>query len=347
MIIWTDELCGRVKTLLDGGDVTYKMVASQLSAELGESIHYEQVRGAMRRYNDRAPRPQINTVKSGATPAVVDEFPRFDPNRKRAIPALMTGDHKPRKFKPQRIRFGAMGDTHLCSNYADLESLHKLYDIYEQEGVEHVYHTGNMIDGEARFNTTDIHVHGMTAQVKYFVDNYPKRDGIMTHYVSGDDHEGWYQQNTGIDIGQYIEDQARRAGRSDLRYLEYMECSVPLTLPNGETLSIYVMHPGGGSNAAISGTSQKIVDAWETYERPFLLLTGHYHKAEYLPNYRGVRIVQTGSFQTQTPFMRKKRLHSDVGGWIIDISVVDENTTRVSAEFINFSPKPWKYQLGM
>lgn len=312
---------------------TWEDKATKLGQELGEVIHPEALRAAVRRYNRRASKALEAQEFFGFTPAV----------EPRTVPQLVPTEHQPRSTKPTRIRFGALGDTHLCSKYTDLDALHRLYDIYKQEGVTVVYHTGNWIDGEARFNANDINTRGMDAQLRYFIQNYPKIDGIETRFIDGDDHEGWYTQNFGIEIGAHLEDMAKREGRNDLVYLGYMEADTPIVLPDGSELPVRTLHAGGGSSYALSHTSQKLVDGWDDDERPFILLVGHYHKAEYLPNYRGVRIIQTGTFQHQTPFMRKKRLHADIGGWIVDVSVVDEKTTRVAAEFIHFGSKPWKH----
>lgn len=310
-------------------------MAQRLSVELGEPITNDQVRGAVRRYVERSKRALDRQehfgVSAGASTVTV------------VIPPLTMTPHSPREVKVPRIRFGAVGDTHLCSNYEDLEALHKLYRVYEQEGVSVVYHTGNWVDGEARFNANDINTRGMDAQLKYFIRNYPKVNGIETRFIDGDDHEGWYTQNFGIEIGAHLQDMSRREGRDDLVYLGYMEADTKMVLPDGQELIVRTMHAGGGSSYALSHTSQKIVDGWDDEERPFILLVGHYHKAEYLPNYRGVRIIQTGTFQRQTPFMRKKRLHADIGGWLVDVGVIDDMTTRVSAEFIHFGAKPWKH----
>jgi hypothetical protein len=40
----------------------------------------------------------------------------------------------------------------------------RLYDAYAEAGVTDVYHTGNYIDGEAKFNFADIHTHGLDQQ---------------------------------------------------------------------------------------------------------------------------------------------------------------------------------------
>jgi hypothetical protein len=180
-----------------------------------------------------------------------------------------------------------------------------------------VLHTGNYIDGEARFNKYELKVHGMDAQLAYMAEHYPRHEGMDTRLISGDDHEGWYGQREGVDIGRYMESVMRRAGRTDLTHLGYMEAFIPLVHgTTGKTSQIHVMHPGGGSAYATSYTVQKAVEAYEGGEKPAILLMGHYHKAEHLET-RNVHCFQTGCFQDQTIFARKKRLVFTIGGWIL------------------------------
>jgi hypothetical protein len=258
-----------------------------------------------------------------------------------SLPTSAFYQPKQNTIKPVTVRFGAIGDTHLCSKYERLDVLQAVYDTFASEGITDVYHTGNYVDGEARFNFSDIHTHGMDDQLHYFVQQYPQHSGITTHFIAGDDHEGWYVQKNRVDIATHTEDIARRVGRTDLRALGYMEADVPLL---SGAIKMRVLHAGGGSGAAISHTSQKIVDSYSEDEKPHILLVGHYHKAEYLPNYRNVHIFQTGCTQEQTPFMRKKRLHADLGAWIISVTVQPDGTMRVAGEFIAFHPRKWEYR---
>jgi hypothetical protein len=242
-----------------------------------------------------------------------------------SIPKMSTGFH----------RFGAIGDNHLCSRYERMDILNAIYDLYEAEGIKVVYNTGNWIDGEARFNKHDLHTHGMDNQINYFLKNYPQRNGITTYFITGDDHEGWYTQREGIDVGRYTQMKAQDAGRNDLIYIGHMEADVAIKAPDGETI-IRVAHPGGGSAYAVSYTGQKIVESYSAGEKPHILLIGHYHKAEYLFN-RGVHIVQTSTTQDQSPFMRKKRLSAHLGGWIIEFANDDNGAiTRFKSEFLPF-----------
>lgn len=240
-------------------------------------------------------------------------------------------------------KIGVCGDNHMGSKYERMDVLNALYDLYEEEGITTVFNTGNWIDGEARFNKNDLNVHGMGNQLKYFIKHYPQRSGITTHYIAGDDHEGWYVQREGVEIGKVAHIMAKEAGRTDLNYLGYMEADVEM---NGTRLR--VLHPGGGSSYAISYTTQKIIESYTESEKPHILVLGHYHKADYI-FCRGVHAVQSACTMDQSPFMRKKRLAAHVGGWSIEFST-DElgNVIRFKPEFIPFFDnkyyKPWKHQ---
>lgn len=212
---------------------------------------------------------------------------------------------------------GACGDSHMCSKYERLDVLNSLYDDYKREGVRHVFHTGNWIDGEARFNKYDLHTHGMDAQVRYLAEQYPRRKGVHTYAVAGDDHEGWYCQQSGVDIGRYAETRMREMGRTDWTNLGYMEAFVRLRHKrSGASTMLHVVHPGGGSAYALSYTVQKFVESYAGGEKPGVLFLGHYHKMEKVV-VRGVFCVQTGCTQDQTPFMRKKKLEAHVGGHVV------------------------------
>jgi len=225
-------------------------------------------------------------------------------------------DAKDFTSKGKWYKFGAMGDTHLYSKYCRLDVAECLYDIFEEEGIDTVYHTGNMIEGEARFNKFDlVGPSGMGRQVEYNAKYYPRRDGITTKFITGDDHEGWYINREGVNIGRLLESAAEDEGRKDLQWIGHVEADVKLTAPKGEAW-MRVMHPGGGSSYAVSYSEQKLVESFQGGEKPRILLVGHYHK--YNQGYsREVHTVQTGCTQDQTTFLRKLKIQAHVGGTII------------------------------
>lgn len=221
--------------------------------------------------------------------------------------------------KDHTFVFGALGDNHLGSKYARLDVLESLYDRYVEEGVDRVFNTGNWIDGEARFNKHDLLVHGMDSQLLYLAKHYPVRKGMETYAVAGDDHEGWYAQSFGIDIGMRAQHTMREFGRTDWHNLGYMEAHVRLVnSQTGASSILAVVHPGGGSAYALSYSIQKIIESLDGGEKPAVGLYGHYHKL-WSGNIRNVWCLQTGTTEDQTPFMRKKKLEAHVGGCLVKL----------------------------
>jgi len=188
----------------------------------------------------------------------------------------------------------------------------------------------------------------MQNQCEYFAKVFPTKKGMTTYFITGDDHEGWYVQREGVNIGKFMERCAKDAGRTDLVYLGHMEHDLVLKAPKGQA-TMRIVHPGGGSSYAISYTSQKLVESYSPGEKPNILLMGHYHKMEF--NYiRGVYVVQGGCTMDQSPFMRKKRLDAHVGGWICEYQqAVNGVISSFKAEWIpfygkEFYEKGWDYK---
>jgi predicted phosphodiesterase len=251
------------------------------------------------------------------------------------------------------FRFGVVSDNHMGSRYARDEITEALYDVYAAEGISLVLNCGNWIDGEARFNKNDLRVHGMGNQFRHFAERYPRREGISTEFIGGDDHEGWYTQREGVDLGAMFDaychpSDPAKPRRDDLVYRGYMEHDKIIQADKG-ICKVRMLHAGGGSSYAISYTTQKLIESLTGGEKPQVLLIGHYHKAEYI-FYRNIHAIQAGCTQDQTPFMRKKRLSAHLGGWIVDLTIApDGSVRRCKQEFINFydkqyHAKEWRYQ---
>lgn len=232
-----------------------------------------------------------------------------------------------------RFLIGITADWHVGSKYCREDVIRGLYEWYRKEGVTTVYLAGNWIDGEANFNTFDLETHGMSAQVQRFLELCPSVQGMTTKVLSGDDHEGWYVQREGIDIGQYLQMAATKAGRSDILDIGYMERDIELA----PTQVLRVIHAGGGSAYATSYVAQKYAESLQGGEKPRIVAMGHYHKLSYeYP--REIFMVQPGCAQDQTPFMRKKKLQAHVGGCILDVrlnsdGIIDEVGCRFKTWF--------------
>lgn len=237
---------------------------------------------------------------------------------------------------PDWITFGLVADTHLCCKEERLGELHLLYDLFQEEGISRVFHAGNIVDGYIpKINGDSVFVTSIDGQCQYVIDNYPKRKGITTYYITGDDHEGWWMKE-GFNFGAYLSYLAKDAKRDDLVYIGHVEADVEIKAGKQSTV-MKIQHPGGGSAYARSYTGQKQIEAFEGGEKPAILVQGHYHVSNYM-NERNVYVVSMPGLEDQTVFARKKRLRMEVGGAIIQFKINpdDGSVTRFRLEFIRF-----------
>jgi hypothetical protein len=238
--------------------------------------------------------------------------------------------------KDNTFCFGAFGDLHAGSKYTRWDVREDLVRRSEAAGAQCIFDTGNWIDGEARFNKFDIEAHGLEGQCRLLAREHP-RTKLPIYAVTGDDHEGWYAQREGIDVGRYCESVMRDA-KHNWTDLGFMEAHVVLRNANsGKAATLAVVHPGGGSAYALSYAIQKIVESYEGGEKPNVGLYGHYHKI-WSGIIRNIWCVQTGCQQDQTPFMRKRRLEAHVGGSIVSL----EQDPRTGA-IISMTPQLLRY----
>lgn len=219
----------------------------------------------------------------------------------------------------RKIRFGLIGDTQLGSKYAQITHLHHFYDICASKGITDVYHTGDMTEGLKMRKGHEYEVYTVSADelLDDVVINYPYREGITTHFISGN-HDASIYRHVGYDICEAI---ARN--RPDMHYLG-RDCAVVNLTPN---CTLELRHPWDGTTYATSYKIQKMVEAMESDSKPNILAVGHYHKTEYL-FHRNVHVFQSGCFQGQTPFTRGKGISISMGGWIIEAEVDEDGTIK-------------------
>jgi predicted phosphodiesterase len=215
------------------------------------------------------------------------------------------------------IRFGLMGDTQINSKYTQLTHLHHFYDICESLGIDTVFHTGDIDEGEQMRpgHQYECYEQGADDHVEEIVRVYPRRDGIKTYFITGN-HDASLYKRAGMDLGRAIADK-----REDMIYLGRDCAVVKLT----DKCTLELRHPWDGTAYALSYKPQKIVEAMEADSKPNILAIGHYHKIEYL-FYRNVHCFQTGCFQSQTPFTRGKGISVHMGGWIVEVRVAEDGS---------------------
>jgi predicted phosphodiesterase len=235
--------------------------------------------------------------------------------------------------------FGFVTDNHAGSRYARPDVVESLYNIFELEGVDRVYHAGNWIDGHARFNTHEVLTPSWDKQIAILVDTYPKSE-LKTYAIWGADHEGWHATAEGVNMGKRCEQEFRDAGRKEWIDIGFLDATVQLKNANSGKNARMIQHPGEGTAYAISYKAQKIVESFESRDKPDVLLIGHYHKMSF-NIIRGVYAIQCGCAQEQTSWMRRKGIQAHLGGGICKMTQ-DPRTgdiLRCSVEFIRFKSK--------
>lgn len=228
----------------------------------------------------------------------------------------------------QIISFGLIGDTHINSKYTQLTYLHKFYEICSQRGIKDIYHAGDIDEGEQMRtgHQYDCYTQGADDHIDEIVTNYPRIDGITTHFITGN-HDSSIYKKCGVDIGEIIS-----MKRKDMKYLG-RDCAIIEITPN---CILELRHPWDGTAYALSYKPQKMIEAMEADSKPNILAIGHYHKLEYL-FYRNVHCFQVGCFQTQTPYTRGKGISVHLGGWIITVEVDEKGyIQKIVPEMIPF-----------
>lgn len=224
------------------------------------------------------------------------------------------------------FRFALLGDTHAGSLYFHAPALAGFIDHAKAEGCECIYHVGDVLDGHKVYRGQEFELRdiGIDAQIARLAD-VPR---CRMRFIVGN-HDQSFKTLAGAPVGKMIV-----GARPDWEFLGEEQARVQWETPAG-SFALGLIHPGGGSSYALSYRPQKIVESLEGGTKPDLLGVGHYHKAEMIPSYRNVCVVQAGTFQRQTPFMARQGLAAHIGGWVITV-VVGNGHNRIHAEFVAF-----------
>lgn len=137
------------------------------------------------------------------------------------------------------IRFGLISDTHINCKWTQLSFLHELYARFAREGIPIVYHAGDLDDGEKMHpgHEYEIYSHGADAHIAEIIRVYPRHDGLITKFITGN-HDSSYIKQIGMNIGIPV-----AAARPDMIYLGIDSAVIGLT----ERCTLELSHPGDGS----------------------------------------------------------------------------------------------------
>ena len=237
----------------------------------------------------------------------------------------------PKKSPP--FRCGVISCTHFGSLYEEVAITKAAYEWFSREGVQTVFHCGDMTEGVQmrKGHEHEVHKHGADAQIDWTVDKYPFIKGITTHLISGN-HDAAHMKNGGVDVCRRIAER-----REDINYLGSDAATFIVKRAGERDIKVDLLHPDGGTPYQISYKPQKIIEQIEAGSKPDLLFIGHFHKALTLPAYRGVSCVLAGCTQRQTGFMRRNGLAAHVGVHIIECRIMDGQKL-INSMFREFYP---------
>jgi predicted phosphodiesterase len=262
---------------------------------------------------------------------------------------------KPKNVKPENknvkhfvkgnhVKVGMISDTHIGSKMQQLTYLRDFYHLCAEEGVDTIYHAGDVFAGNGKIyrgQEFEIFINGIDECVNYFCEEYPKIDGITTKFITGNHDLSWYTQQ-GIDVGKQIE-----LRRDDLEYMGQLASYVEITTSDNKPgPRMYLIHPDAGASYARSYKPQKIVEGLSSENKPEILAIGHYHVSGYF-DIRNVHVFLASCFEAQTPYLKRKSLMPNIGGWILDLEITDDNSiVSIVQKYIKyFTPIPHDYKL--
>lgn len=232
------------------------------------------------------------------------------------------------KKKPnKKYKFGVLSCSQIGSKYQQMTHLYTFYRKCEDEKVDAVFHAGDIVDGEKvyRGQEYELFLHGADAQRDYVIENYPTIPRVKTYMISGN-HDASFWSVSGYNVVEAICE-----ARDDLvflgdNYATYMIGDIKIALMHGE----------GGVAYARSYKLQKVIEQIAPENKPHMLLLGHYHVEDIQPMYRNVVGIMLGCFQAQTPYLTRKGLYPELGGWIIEFGVNDKGFTDIDYHHVPF-----------
>lgn len=227
------------------------------------------------------------------------------------------------------FEFVVISCSHWSSRKQQKSFTEYIYDEAVKRGIKNVYHCGDIVDGYYKNRPEHIFelipgLIGADEQAEYVIENWPKREGIITHLILGN-HDETHIKNGGFNIGKAI-----AKNRPDFRYLGIGHAKIELT-PN---CRMDIFHPLDGSSYAISYSGQKYMDSISGGDKPNILFVGHHHKALYFP-YRNIHYFEVPSMMAQSSWMKRKRIANESGAWFVKLTVDAQGTiVRIIPEHI-------------
>lgn len=223
-------------------------------------------------------------------------------------------------FEGKRIRFGAITDTHIGSVFFNRSRLEQAFDEFHKEDVDFITHSGDVTEGMSNraghvYELTHIGYDAQKAEAK---DIFGQWTDTPIYAVDGN-HDRWYLKSNGAIIVKDIDN-----ALPNFHFLGHDEGDISL---NGRA-SLRLWHGEDGNSYSLSYRLQKIIESLSGGEKPNILVAGHTHKSTYIFE-RNIHCISAGCIESQTRWMRSKRIAAHVGFWIVDAWVGKRGISKI------------------
>lgn len=229
-------------------------------------------------------------------------------------------------FEGQRIRVGAITDTHIGSIDFHEERLYQVFDEFHKAKIDFIVHAGDVLEG---MSNRPGHIYELThlgydKQKEYAVKLLSQWQDTPIYAISGN-HDRWYIKSNGANALGDLSKELK-----NFHFLGHDEGEISL---KGKAV-LRLWHGEDGNSYALSYRLQKILESLTGGQKPNAMIVGHVHK--YVDIFeRHVMCTSIGCIQSQTAWMRSKRIAAHPGFAIIDYYV---NGQGICSKLIDWKP---------
>lgn len=230
-------------------------------------------------------------------------------------------------FEGEKIRIGAITDTHIGSLQFSEQRLFQAFDEFRKEKVDFIVHAGDVTEG---MSNRPGHIYelshlGYDKQKEYAIQLFSQWGDTDIYAIDGN-HDRWFIKSSGALV---VKDIAESIG--NFHFLGHDEGDISL---KGKAV-LKLWHGEDGNSYALSYRLQKIAESLSGGEKPNVMICGHTHKYVKIWE-RNIWIVSAGSIQAQTQWMRGKRIAAHVGFCIMDVWVNKSGVCKIRETWYPF-----------
>jgi len=213
-------------------------------------------------------------------------------------------------FSGKKYKFCFFTDTHMGSKFFHEDHYWAMLERAKKERVEAYYHAGDVTEG---MSNRPGHIYelshlGFEKQKDYAIKLLSEIKKPL--YLISGNHDRWFIKSNGANVVKNIADNIKNA-----EFLGHDMGIVSIKKSN-----IQMWHGEDGSSYATSYRMQKVIESLTGGTKPNVLLLGHVHKMGYFFE-RHIHAISGGCIETQSSWMRSKRLAAHTGFWIVELTI--------------------------